>query len=94
MSRAGLCHQSVDCALVGDSFGQPLQLQQLDRGERQPPVLEQRHSRLATEYEVAQVRAGQPAAAGEVVQDLVEPVSRQRRIIVAEQRQIHVPGKH
>lgn len=57
-------------------------------------VLEQRHARLPAEHQVAQVRTDQPAAAGKVVQNLVEPVSGEGRIVVGEQRQIGIVGKH
>jgi hypothetical protein len=78
MRLARLCHQAFSRAIVDDPGGQPLQLQQFDRGERQPPVLEQRHARLAAEHQVAQVRARQPAAAGQVIEDLVEPFAAGR----------------
>ena len=94
MRLAGLCHQAVSRAIVDDPVGQPLQFQQFDRRERQPPVLEQRHARRAAEHQVAQVRAHQPAAAGEVVEDLVESFAREGWVVVGEYRQIRVLGKH
>lgn len=84
MRLAGLCHQAFSRGIVDDPVGQPLQLQQFDRGKRQPPVLQQRHARLAAEHQVAQVRANQPAPAGQVIEDLVELFAGKGRVIVSQ----------
>ena len=48
------------------------------------PAAATAHARLAAEHQVAQVGANQPAAAGQVIEDLVELFAGKGRVIVSQ----------